>query len=290
MLDKHLADIIATGKISHSWLLTGEENTVSEQAKNLARALLCKNIGSNGMPCGICPDCRKVINGNHPDLQIILPDGAGVKIHQTRKMQHFVNLESYEGGRQVVIIHNAHTMQIAAANSLLKTLEEPPAGTYFILTAPVGDSLLQTILSRVVWVRLNGEESSAETENSADTLLKEEMFVKAKEFLKILSGDLGTVLIFAGSFKEDKKNGFTVKKQTICFLEQLLLCIREMFAMEYLPESRLLPQENINVVFKGQNALIAADLVEEYIRLAKSNVNNSLLLNVLSFKLKELCL
>lgn len=286
MLDKQLADIIATGKISHSWLITGEEKLLLEQAQLLAQALLCQDLGADGIPCGMCFNCQKVENGNHPDLQIIMPDGASVKIHQTRKMQHFANLESYEGGRQVVIIHHAHTMQVAAANSLLKILEEPPKGTYFILTAPVGDSLLQTILSRVVWVRLNGGENSAETN---DNELKKEMLVKAKEFLNILSGDLGTALVFAGSFKEDKKRSLTVKKQTICFLEQLLLCIREMIAMEYLPESRLLPNENIKTVFKGQNALLAAGLVEDYIRMASANVNNNLLLNVLSFKLQELC-
>ncbi|MGI5825172.1 MAG: hypothetical protein ACOX7J_06325, partial [Bacillota bacterium] len=163
MLDKRLADIIATGKISHSWLLTGKEEILPAQAKELAAALLCQNLGRDGIPCGLCPACQKVKNGNHPDLQIIEPDGASVKIFQTRKMQHFVNLESFEGGNQVVIINGAHTMQTAAANSLLKILEEPPARAYFILTAPVGDALLQTILSRVVWVRLSegGESSEA---------------------------------------------------------------------------------------------------------------------------------
>ena len=285
MLNQKLADIIATGKISHSWLLTGEESVIREQALCLAQALLCQNPDDDGNSCGHCAACQKVENGNHPDLQIIEPDGAAVKIHQIRKMQHFVNLESFEGGRQVVIIHKAHTMQAPAANSLLKTLEEPPLGTYFILTAPVGDSLLQTVLSRVVWVRLN-EKGKADEE--AERELKEQMLERAKELLKILSGDLGTVLIFAGSFKEDKKKNITSKKQTVCFLEQLLLCIREMLADQYLPEGRLLMYENIPMVFKGSVALEAAELVEEYIRLANANINTNLLLNVLCFKLQDL--
>lgn len=288
MLSKQLADIIATGKVSHAWLLTGEESVLQEQAQQLAQALLCENIGTDGIPCGMCASCQKVERGNHPDLQIIEPDGASVKIHQTRKMQHFVNLESYEGGRQVVIIHGAHTMQTAAANSLLKILEEPPAGAYFILTAPVGDSLIQTVLSRVVWVRLQEELPAA-----ADSLFMEEesdlrrdMRKKATELLKMLDGDLGTLLIFAGSFKEDKKKGVTNKAQTICFLEQLLLCIREMLAAEYLPEGRLL-REDVPQLFDSKTALAAAELVEEYIRLATANINTNLLLNVLCFKLQD---
>ena len=285
MLDKRLADMIATGKISHSWLLTGEEEILLDQAKDLAAALLCENLGEDGMPCGHCVPCRKVKNGNHPDLQVIEPDGASVKIFQTRKMQHFVHLESFEGGRQVVIIHDAHTMQTAAANSLLKILEEPPLGTYFILTAPVGDSLLQTILSRVVWVRLN---ETAEPGCSLDGELKEEMLKKALELLRILPGDLGTALVFAGSFKEDKKKNVTAKKQTICVLEQLLLCLREMLASFYLPESRLLTEERIPMLFAEEKALAAARLVEEYIGMAKSNINTNLLLNVLFLKLRDL--
>lgn len=287
-IDKKLADIIATGKVSHAWLLTGEENILREQAQALAQALLCQNIGADGVPCGMCASCQKVENGNHPDLQIIEPDGASVKIHQTRKMQHFVNLESYEGGRQVVIINDAHTMQTAAANSLLKILEEPPPGAYFILTAPVGDSLIQTVLSRVVWVRLHDQLKTAADSlfKEAESNLQSEMRKKATELLKMLDGDLGTLLIFAGSFKEDKKKGITNKAQTICFLEQLLLCIREMLAAEYLPEGRLLA-EDVPQVFSGEAALAAAELVEEYIRLANANINTNLLLNVLCFKLQD---
>lgn len=285
MLDRHLANIVATGKISHSWLLTGDENILLEQAKELAASLLCKNLGADGIACGLCSSCQKIAKGNHPDLQIIEPDGASVKIHQTRKMQHFVNLESFEGGRQVVIIHDAHTMQLAAANSLLKILEEPPQGAYFILTAPVGDSLLPTILSRVAWVRL---EESGQGEPDKEGELRKEMLAKAQELLKILPGDLGTVLVFAGSFGGDKKRNLTAKKQTICFLEQLLLCLREMLSGYYFPESRLLMFERIPEIFDDKKALIAANLVEEYIGLAKSNINTNLLLNVLFIKLQDL--
>lgn len=289
MLNQQLASIIATGKVSHAWLLTGEDNTVREQAQSLAQALLCENLGADGMPCGMCAACAKVKNGNHPDLQIIEPDGASVKIHQTRKMQHFVNLEAFEGGRQVVIIHEAHTMQTAAANSLLKILEEPPQGAYFILTAPVGDSLIQTVLSRVVWVRLHDELDAADSlfrRRREESDLQRDMRKKAVELLKMLDGDLGTLLIFAGSFKEDKKKGVTNKAQTVCFLQQLLLCIREMLAAEYLPESKLLA-ETVPRVFSGAAALQAAELVEEYIRLANANINTNLLLNVLCFKLQD---
>lgn len=287
MLDPQLAKRIAAGKISHSWLLTGKEEQLLPQAKSLAAALLCPHPTPEGNGCGVCSSCRKVAADNHPDLQIILPDGASVKIFQTRKMQHFANLESYEGGRQVVIIHDAHTMQRAAANSLLKILEEPPPGVYFILTAPVGDVLLPTILSRVVWVRLSDRDEGEET--PADRELRTEMEQKALELLRLLPGDVSTALLFAGGLKNGRRKDLTDKKQTIYFLEALLLCLREIWAETYLPESRLLLFQRLPRVYDACQALRAAELVEEAIRLAKSNINTTLLLNVLLLRLRDLC-
>lgn len=287
MLDPQLAKRIAAGKVSHSWLLTGREEQLLPQAKSLAAALLCAHPTPDGNACGVCSSCRKVAADNHPDVQIICPDGASVKIFQTRKMRYVAHLESFEGGRQVVIIHEAHTMQRAAANSLLKILEEPPSGVYFILTAPVGDALLPTILSRVVWIRLLGEDEGEET--PADCELRTEMEQKAMELLGLLPGDISTALLFAGGLKNGRRKDLTDKKQTICFLEALLLCLREIWAETYLPESRLRLFQRLPGAYDALQALEAARLVEDAIRLAKSNINTTLLLNVLLLKLRDLC-
>lgn len=70
MLYEKLAAIMAAGRISHAWLLTGRPEQTLEQSVLLAKALLCHQLQANGQPCGQCPACRKIEAGNHPDLQI----------------------------------------------------------------------------------------------------------------------------------------------------------------------------------------------------------------------------
>ncbi len=297
MLYPQLAKIMAHGKVSHSLLLTGKETQVLEQAVLLAEALLCQNLGADGNPCGSCPACKKVKSGNHPDLQMITPRGASVKIDQTRAMQYLANLESYEGGRQVVIIHQAHPMLGAAANSLLKFLEEPHQGLFFILTAPLGDSLLQTILSRVVWYRLPdlGESYSESVylesylpEVAKEAEMRLDMQNKAMELLNLLKTDEAKMLLFAKSFKEDKQRSFTVKKQVSVFLEELLLCLRDIAVTAVCENSQKLAQKPVPAVMSRQAALSAAALVEEYQPLVAGNINNNLLLSVLFLKMQEI--
>ncbi len=294
MLVPQLAEAIAKEKISHSWLLTGADDLLLEQAQGLAQALLCQNVQQDGQPCGHCPSCKKISNGNHPDLQLIQPEGLSVKIHQTRKMQHYANLESYEGGKQVVIIHQAHTMQPAAANSLLKILEEPPSGLYFILTAPVGDSLLSTILSRLVWVRLPKHSGSAGNALvppdvlALEEELRADMAAKAKKFLDMLPAESSTLLLFAAGFKEDKKKSISARKQIGCFLEELLLCYRDLAVTATVPQAAMLTERPLPRLYTSGQALAGAVCIEESRLMLNQNINSTLLLSVLFFRLQDL--
>jgi DNA polymerase-3 subunit delta' len=92
--------------------------------------------------------CRKFASGNHPDLEVIVPDGMSIKIEQIRALQEKVYFKCYEGKFKVIIIDDAHLLTTAAANSLLKVLEEPPAETVFILLADDLNKLPVTIQSR----------------------------------------------------------------------------------------------------------------------------------------------
>ena len=297
MLYDRLAGIVAAGRISHAWLLTGRPEQALEQAVLLAQALLCHNDAPGGQPCGQCPSCRKIAAGNHPDLQLILPRGASVKIDQTRAMQYMANLESYEGGRRAVIIHNAHTMPPAAANSLLKILEEPRNGLFLILTAPLGDSLLETILSRVVWVRLPenlppGEADSIYAEEYLPELQKERelaelMRAKCRRLFELLSGDGASLVVMARSFKEDKQRSITVKRQMRVFLDELLACLHEQAVVNV----RRAAGEQVDMplsgrlVFDKNGALQAAALVEDARRDIDGNVNGALVMSVLFLQL-----
>lgn len=297
MLYERLARTVASGRISHAWLLTGRQEQTLEQAVQLAKALLCHDLQADGQPCGRCSSCHKLNAGNHPDLQIIFPRGASVKIEQTRAMQYMANLESYEGGRRVAIIHQAHTMPAAAANSLLKILEEPREGLFLILTAPLGDSLLETILSRVVWLRLpenlqtDGDDvylSAYMPELARERELRENMRDKCRRLFELLPGDGAKLLIFAKSFREEGQGGVGVKRLMAIFLEELLDFLREQAAAAICQKSgeqAALPLSG-RQLFDENAAVRAAVLVEEARRSVDMNVNGVLLLSVLFLQLR----
>ncbi len=99
-------------------------------------------------PCGACLSCRKMIDHNHPDFSIVEPDGNTIKVDQIRAMEEKIIFKPLEGPRKIILIDPADKMNIAAANSLLKTLEEPPSHAMIILIASRPASLPETILSR----------------------------------------------------------------------------------------------------------------------------------------------
>lgn len=136
---------IATGRVAHAYLFEGPEGVGKRlTALAMARALLC----SNGDGCGECPACRKVDHGNHPDLHLIEPDGTSVKIEQIRHLQRELSFRPLEGSRRICILEGADRLNPAAGNALLKTLEEPAAGSLLILLTPRPEAVLATIRSR----------------------------------------------------------------------------------------------------------------------------------------------
>jgi len=101
-----------------------------------------------GRACGECLSCRKLKSGNHPDFLVIEAEKGAIKIDQVREMSRAITYPPYESPYRVVVMRDVHTMQVAAANSLLKTLEEPPPGNILILTAEASREVLPTIVSR----------------------------------------------------------------------------------------------------------------------------------------------
>lgn len=299
MLYDKLAAIMAAGRISHAWLLSGRPEQTLEQAVLLAKALLCHNLQPDGQPCGQCPACRKIESGNHPDLQLILPKGASVKIEQTRAMQYLASLEAYEGGRRAAIIHQAHTMPPAAANSLLKILEEPHPGLYLILTAPLGDSLLETILSRVVWLRLPENLPTSGTdvysgaylaELNREQELHQEMHAKCARLFELLANpqDGAALLLLARSFRDDRQSGVALKQLLSTFLEELLADLRNLAAAAICRRHGEPAPEAPNLAANELQALQMAALVEEARRGVDGNINGILLLSVLFLQMRDI--
>ncbi|MDR5738399.1 MULTISPECIES: DNA polymerase III subunit delta' [unclassified Caballeronia] len=159
----------------HALLLHGEAGIGKlHLAQHLAQGLLCETPAANGEPCGACPACLWFSQGNHPDYRAVLPEAlaglAGddasadksddgdskksrapskeIKIEQVRALLDFCGVGSHRGGLRVVLLYPAEALNVAAANALLKTLEEPPSGVVFLLVSARIDRLLPTIISR----------------------------------------------------------------------------------------------------------------------------------------------
>ncbi len=142
-----LRNALAANRLAHAYLFAGPPGSGRmETAQAFAQAIFCEKGGSDA--CGECLECRKVMHGNHPDLHVIRPDGATVKIEQIRSLQRELAYRSSGAGYKVYIIEAAETMTTQASNSLLKFLEEPPSPVVAILLAPSAQAVLPTILSR----------------------------------------------------------------------------------------------------------------------------------------------
>jgi len=145
------------GRLAHALLLTGPAGIGKHQLAELfAQSLLCAQPQADGQPCGQCHACSLYAAGTHPDLFRISPeeDSKNIRIDQIRALIESMSLSSHYGRHKVVIVNPAHAMNIAAANALLKTLEEPPADTILLLITDRPSFLPATIRSRCQSLRL----------------------------------------------------------------------------------------------------------------------------------------
>ena len=141
----------AAGRLPHALLLRGPEGVGKYRfACRLSAALLCEEQAHGDRPCGECRGCRLVAAGTHPDAHRLLPlDGKRqIGIDQVRSLIQRIGLSAQYGGHKAVVVAPAEHMTRAAANTLLKTLEEPPGDAVFVLVAQRAGALPATIRSR----------------------------------------------------------------------------------------------------------------------------------------------
>jgi len=139
-----------TAVLAHALLFCGPEGLGKKAcAIEFAQFILCQRPGGDCF-CGNCASCLLMKAGTHPDFSLVVPEGPGkqIKIDQIRTLSDDLSKTSSQGGYKVAVIAPADAMNLAAANALLKTLEEPEGKTLIILVSSIPQTLPATIRSR----------------------------------------------------------------------------------------------------------------------------------------------
>lgn len=152
-------------RLPHALLITGQRGLGKYAlAKEFAASLLCEDSGTDGQACGRCLACGWFAQGNHPDFRLLQPEAlAGadseaeegkkkpsqqITIEQVRGLDDFFNVGTHRSGLRIILVYPTEAMNRNTANALLKSLEEPSAGTLFLLVSGEPMRLLPTIRSR----------------------------------------------------------------------------------------------------------------------------------------------
>lgn len=147
----------SSDRLHHALLFTGEDGCGNEAfVRELAESLLCSDPDPQGRACKQCRSCQVFAGKAHPDYLFVglQEERQAILIEQIRELNHFLGLSRSYGKRKVAVIAPAERMNVNAANSLLKSLEEPTEGTHILLLTSHPASLLPTIRSRCQIVRL----------------------------------------------------------------------------------------------------------------------------------------
>lgn len=195
------------GRLPHALLVHGPAGTGKRAlAEHFARFLLCEGPPEKSRPCGRCAACRWLELGNHPDLRWLEPEALAkapaadeseqggqsirsakpsleIKVEQVRALAEFLNVGSHRGRHRIALIHPAEDMNLHAANSLLKGLEEPPSGAVFVLVSHRPARLLPTIRSRCVAVPV-----SLPSRDRAEAWLRHNGVAEADRWLAFAGG------------------------------------------------------------------------------------------------------
>lgn len=153
-LAERLHRVIVNGNVSHAYIIEGD-SCIDKVGfvKNFIKAILCEE--EPGYGCDFCVNCRKVDHDNYEDLYHIKADDLSVKDAMVSTLQEKLKTKPSGGMRNIAIIEDADSMTVRAQNRLLKTLEEPNAGTVLFLLSENTENLLPTITSRCIIYRLS---------------------------------------------------------------------------------------------------------------------------------------
>lgn len=200
---------VRRGTLPHAYLFSGPEGVGKRTlAIRMAKALNCLGEVSGIEPCGTCRSCHKADTGSHPDILLLEPDGNVFKVDQVRELIGEIAFRPFEGRRRVFVLDGSDRMNEAAANCLLKTLEEPPPDSLLILISSNAFALLPTIVSRVQTLKFQPV-----GEHEIEAFLEERgsSAMQARQAARLSGGSVAAALSFDPAvFEKTREAGFTL--------------------------------------------------------------------------------
>ena len=195
---QYIQNAVIEDKVSHAYNLNGEKGSGKKMLAGLfAQTLQCEKGGAE--PCYECHSCKQAVSGNHPDIIWVThekPNSISVDDIRTQ-VNNTVDIKPYQGPYKVYIIPQADMMTPQAQNAILKTIEEPPSYAVFLLLTENAETLLPTINSRCVMLKLR---------NIKDTLIKKYLMenleipdYKADMCTAFAQGNMGRAIMLANS-------------------------------------------------------------------------------------------
>ncbi len=284
----------------HAWLISGPSGLGQYSlGEGLAKAWLCEQPSSKGA-CGQCSSCRGFVSRTNPDLFVLMPEvlmiehewpleekvqkelddkkrkpSQEIKVDAARSLVGFSQISRSGGVGKVAWIHPADRMNSVTANTLLKTLEEPPEGFRFVLTSGAAHELLPTIRSRcqnytlewpsqaesIEWLTQEGIKSKADAEvwlrasggRAEDALLWAQVFKhNAKSWVdlprSLANGDAGLLSELSG-------------KQTVNVMQKVchdMMCLSQGAEPKFFPSQSLSPKAQLNAMTEWSKALLVS--------------------------------
>lgn len=210
---EYIKNAVSQNKVSHAYILNGEKGSGKKMLATLfANTLECEAGGAE--PCYACHACKQAASGNHPDIIFVTHEKPNsISVDDIRKqVNEDIQIKPYSGKYKVYVIADADMMTVQAQNAILKTIEEPPAYAVIFLLTENADSLLPTIRSRCVMLKLR---------NIRDALVKKYLMeqcqipdYKADVCTAFAQGNVGRAVMLASSehFNEIKDEALHLLK------------------------------------------------------------------------------
>lgn len=215
MIKEHLQGAIASGNVSHAYIINGERSSGKEFiASVFAMTLQCERGETE--PCGECHSCKQALSKNQPDIIRVThekPNSISVDDIRTQVNNDIV-IKPYAGPKKIYIVNDAEKMTVAAQNALLKTLEEPPEyGVILLLTSNL-EAMLPTIVSRCIVLNMKPV-----SDEKVKKFLMQELQIpdyKAQVCAAFARGNIGKAKMLASSEDFDK-----IKDEAVTLLKYI---------------------------------------------------------------------